>query len=89
MTEKRGRGRPRGSPNKNSIATAHKKLVVEGKKDPLDLLLEVVDDESQALDVRVDAANKALPYLRPKLSATHVESSTDKITHEEWLASLK
>lgn len=36
---------------------------------PLDYMLAVMRNESNTQEVRLDAANKAAPYVHPKLSA--------------------
>lgn len=60
-------GRTKGVPNK---ATAAKAAAVEASGlTPLDYMLSVMRDTKAAQDVRLDAANKAAPYVHPKLSS--------------------
>lgn len=59
-------GRIKGVPNK---ATAEKAAKVEASGlTPLDYMLTVMRDETNPKDMRLDAANKAAPYVHPKLA---------------------
>ena len=44
----------------------------ENNTHPIDLLLQVVDDENEVMQVRLNAAVHVLPYIAPKLVATDV-----------------
>jgi hypothetical protein len=60
-------GRKRGTPNK---ATAEKAAEIAASGlTPLDYLLTVMRDETVPRPERVDAANKAAPYVHPKLAS--------------------
>lgn len=68
-----GAGRKPGAPNK---ATAARQEAVEASGlTPLDYLLSVMRDEAAPREERVDAANKAAPYVHPKLSSVDHRSS--------------
>jgi len=69
-----GAGRPKGARNKKTIeqAEAAKKAGLT----PLDYMLSVLRDETLDQSVRLDAANKAAPYVHAKLSAVD-HTSTD------------
>lgn len=72
-----GAGRPKGSPNK----TDREKRVAATGMTPLDYMIEVLRDESNPRDVRLDAAHKAAPYVHPKLaSVQHVGQGGGPIT---------
>lgn len=68
-----GAGRKAGSPNK---ATAEQRKAVEDSGlTPLDYLLSVMRDEEIPRADRVDAANKAAPYVHSKLATVDHRSS--------------
>jgi hypothetical protein len=58
-------GRKKGSPNKATAAKAAQ--VAASGVTPLDLLLQIMRDESADLGMRLDAAKAAAPYVHPKL----------------------
>ena len=62
---KRKRGRPKGSRNKKSAA-----LRVAKRKgvDPLEFMLDVMNDDANDIELRIEAAGKALPYCHPRLA---------------------
>lgn len=62
-----GAGRKPGAPNK--ATAAQRKAVTDSGLTPLDYLLSVMRDGTVPRDERVDAANKAAPYVHAKLSA--------------------
>lgn len=62
-----GAGRRAGSPNKASAAKAA--AVEASGLTPLDYMLEVMRDEDEPADVRLDAAKSAAPYVHPKLAS--------------------
>lgn len=60
-------GRQKGTPNK---ATAAKVAEIEASGlTPLDYMLSVMRDETNDRDTRLDAANKAAPYVHPRLAS--------------------
>lgn len=72
---KRGGVRP-GSGRKKGSCTAKTreiadKAIAEGLT-PLEYMLQVLRDEAQDPDRRMDAAKSAAPYIHPKLSATEL-----------------
>jgi hypothetical protein len=69
-----GAGRPKGARNIKTKQQA--KAVKESGLTPLDYMLSVLRDEAQDLSVRLDAANKAAPYVHAKL-ATIDHKNTD------------
>jgi hypothetical protein len=62
-----GAGRKAGVPNK-ATAELQAEVAASGLT-PLDYMLQVMRDENKSADVRLDAANKAAPYVHPKLAA--------------------
>jgi hypothetical protein len=68
-----GAGRPKGSKNRTTV----KKLkivekLVEEKKTPLEFLIGVMLDKGKDIELRVDAAKAAAPYVHPKLAQTEL-----------------
>lgn len=64
---RQGAGRKRGSPNK---ATAERQAEVEASGDaPLDYMLSVLRDPMADVKRRDWAAEKAAPYVHPKLAS--------------------
>lgn len=60
-------GRRKGTPNR---ATADKVAEVAASGlTPLDYMLKVMRDENNDQAIRLDAANKAAPYIHPKLAS--------------------
>ena len=73
-----GAGRKPGALNR---ATAEqRKAVQESGLTPLDYMLSVLRDEKNPPEVRLDAANKAAPYVHPKLAAVDHTSSDGSMT---------
>lgn len=73
-----GAGRKPGAPNR---ATAKQRdAVTKSGLAPLDYLLSVMRDEEVPREERVDAANKAAPYVHAKLSSVDVKSSDGSMT---------
>jgi hypothetical protein len=60
-------GRKKGIPNKATAAKAAE--VAASGLTPLDFMLEVMRDKTQAMDLRFDAAKGAAPYVHARLSA--------------------
>lgn len=73
-----GAGRKAGAPNK--ATAARQKAVKESGLTPLDYLLSVMRDETVPREERVDAANKAAPYVHPKLASVDHKSSDRSMT---------
>jgi hypothetical protein len=60
-------GRKKGTPNKASAAKAA--AVAASGLTPMEFMLQTMRDPGQPLDIRLDAAKSAAPYVHPKLSA--------------------
>jgi hypothetical protein len=73
------RGRPKGSPNKATVARQIE--VAESGETPLAFLLRTMRDEQADEAKRLDAAKAAAPYVHPRLAA--VELSGDMTMHHE------
>lgn len=80
-----GAGRKPGAPNKASIA--RQKQIEESGLTPLAYMLAVMRDEKNDKLVRLDAANKAAPFVHPRLSAVEMSGGL-AISHEDALAKL-
>ncbi len=65
--ERPGAGRKKGSPNKASAA--RQKAITESGLTPLDYMLGILRDDKQEIDKRMWAAEKAAPYVHPRLAA--------------------
>jgi hypothetical protein len=64
--ERRG-GRQAGTPNKAS-AQREAEVAASGLT-PLDYMLSVLRNDKNTDEMRLDAANKAAPYVHPRLNA--------------------
>lgn len=73
-----GAGRKSGAINR--ATAAQKKAVEEGGLTPLAYLLTVMRDVAVPRDERVDAANKAAPYVHAKLATVDHKSSDGSMT---------
>jgi hypothetical protein len=73
------RGRPRGTKNKPppGIIMAQRDGVT-----PLEFLLDIMDDKTESIEVRKDAAKSAAPYVHPRLAQTQLEVTGD-ITYDK------
>ncbi len=76
-------GRKKGTPNK-AVAAKAAEVAASGLT-PLDYMLSVLRNENNPADVRLDAANKAAPYVHPKLAAVEHTGKieTDNAHHGE------
>lgn len=73
--QRQGAGRKAGSPNK---ATAERQAEVEASGlTPLDFMLTVLRDDKQSMENRCWAAEKAAPFVHPKLAAVTVSGDED------------
>jgi len=68
-----GAGRKPGAINKSTQVI--RKAVKESGLTPLDYLLSVMRDPESEQSERVDAANKAAPYVHAKLTSVDIKSS--------------
>jgi hypothetical protein len=67
-----GAGRKAGVPNKRTLAL---RALAEGQPregSPLEFLTSVYRNEALPIDLRIDAAGKAAPYVHPRLTAVTV-----------------
>lgn len=72
-----GAGRKAGAPNK---ATAERQAEIEASGlTPLEFMLDVLRDTTQSMENRCWAADKAAPFVHPKLAAVSLEGT---MTHE-------
>ncbi|WDR03635.1 hypothetical protein PSQ19_06075 [Devosia algicola] len=62
-----GAGRPAGAATKRTREIADK--AAASGITPLDYMLRILQDETQAVDKRMWAAEKAAPYVHPKLAS--------------------
>ncbi len=74
--ERRG-GRQRGMPNRRTIEL---RALAEGPPQagsPLEFLTSVYRNEALPIELRIEAANKAAPYVHPRLAAVTVGGSPE------------
>jgi hypothetical protein len=67
-----GAGRKAGVPNKRTLAL---RALAEGQPregSPLEFLTSVYRNEALPIDLRIDVAGKAAPYVHPRLTAVTV-----------------
>ena len=77
-------GRKAGTPNR---ATAARNAMIAAAGDtPLEFLLSVMRDHNAPMDVRLEAAKAAAPYMHARLaSVTHKGDEAEPIRHVfEW-----
>lgn len=79
-------GRVKGTPNRATAAKAAE--IAASGLTPLEYLLATMRDESKLLDVRLDAAKAAAPYVHPKLAAIELNAKIG-VTHENALDELE
>lgn len=65
-------GRQKGTPNRRTAATAKAAALIESGETPLEFLTNVFRDAGTPLDVRVDAAKAAAPYVHARLSSIDI-----------------
>lgn len=73
--ERRG-GRAKGTPNRKTAETVA--AIEESGLTPLDYMLSVLRDANNDVLLRLDAANKAAPYVHAKLSSVDVGNKDEK-----------
>jgi len=73
-----GAGRPRGARNAKTVEQAE--AVKSSGLTPLDYMLSVMRDEGNDKATRLDAANKAAPYVHAKLASVDHKSSDGTMT---------
>ena len=80
--KREGSGRKVGSKVQKTALIAHR-LAAEGQT-PLDFIVELMRDESQPIELRLDCAKAAAPYIHPRLAMVHNKVETDSgLTKEE------
>lgn len=80
-----GAGRKPGTPNK---ATAERQKEVEASGlTPLEYMLSVLRDEGQTMENRCWAAEKAAPYVHPRLASVEMNANVS-VSHEDALEQL-
>lgn len=84
-----GAGRPRGSRNRRTIAlsqaTAEAQQAARTGETPLDFLLRVMRNTKNAMQIRIDAAKAAAPYIHPRLSSIELNQNPKGETHDEYV----
>ena len=85
--------RPKGALNKRTRAALHEAehgKLEKAASSTLSYLSRIVTDRKRDDQVRMQAANILLPYLRPKLSAVEQTTISDKDqeSHEDIMAKL-
>jgi hypothetical protein len=83
-------GRQKGAPNLKTRLSRETldRLRIVGA-DPVDFLLNVMMHPDVPLPMRIDAAAKAAPFVRPKLQAVlHADASKERSPFEELLDEL-
>ncbi len=85
-----GGARPGSGPKTGSrqrLSEVALDIIAKSKKHPLEYLMEVMNDESAEIKLRLDAAYTALPYCVPRLSSTeiNVNRTTDGMSQEQLL----
>ncbi len=79
-----GRGRKRGTRNKASVAREAE--IKASGLDPLAYMLEVMRDQAETPERRLDAAKAAAPYVHPRLASSSVDMTVnefDGVTDEQ------
>lgn len=81
-----GAGRKAGTPNK---ATAERQAEIAASGiTPLDYMLNILRDETKGSEDRMWAAEKAAPYVHPKLAAIDHSGKLAFVPHEDALDEL-
>lgn len=68
-------GRKKGTPNR--ATAARERSIAKSGLTPLDYMLGVMRDTTKPESIRLDAANKAAPYVHPKLASVEVKGDAD------------
>ena len=71
-----------------SQATANAQQLARTGETPLDFLLRVMRNTKNVLQVRVDAAKAAAPYVHARLGAVELNQNQRSESHEERLERL-
>ena len=71
-----GAGRPKGS--KNKVILARQTAIADSGLSPVEYMLNIVRDEGQKQEARLEAAKAVAPYIHPRLQS--IESQTVNTT---------
>ena len=74
--ERRG-GRKRGTPNKTTAA--QRLAAIESGLPPLDFLLSVMREDRNPIELRIEAAKAAAPFVHARLSAVNVGGKAEEL----------
>lgn len=66
--------RPKGSQNKKTVG---KIMAQRDGITPIEFLLSVMDDEDNAIGIRIDAAKSAAPYCHARLANVVMEHTSE------------
>jgi hypothetical protein len=80
-----GAGRKPGAPNKASAE--RQKAIEESGLTPLEYMLSVLRDTDQSMENRCWAAEKAAPYVHPRLASTEVNAKLS-VSQEDAIEQL-
>lgn len=69
-------GRTKGTPNKASAAK--EAAIAASGLTPLEFFLRLLRDEDQPLQVRLNAANSAAPYVHPRLASVDLGNKNNE-----------
>lgn len=69
-------GRVKGKSGR--IVKVLEQIKATGKKDPVEFMIEVMNDESQPLNIRLDASKAVAPYVNRKMP-TEIESKNEHV----------
>lgn len=81
-----GAGRPKGARNVKTVEQA--KAAKESGLTPLEYMLSVMRDEANDKATRLDAANKAAPYVHAKLASVDHTSSDGSMSEKPTVIKL-
>lgn len=81
-----GAGRKAGTPNKASVE--RQKAIADSGLTPLDYMLGILRDKGAEPEDRMWAAEKAAPYVHPRLAALE-HSGKLTVNHEDALGDLE
>jgi hypothetical protein len=73
-------GRKKGSKNKITLASSSQAIIDKAKAagiTPLEYMLNILRDEKQSQEVRMEMAKAAAPYVHPKLQTTKIQGDKD------------
>lgn len=84
-----GQGRKHGSVNKFQQSCLD--MAAKYKTHPVELLLQMVDDEEQPMSMRLNAAVHVLPYVAPRQASIQVTpfSELDEMNSEQKAARIR